>query len=155
MAYALAKFKVADYERWKQGFAAGEETRKAAGPRGAVKFRSASDPNEIILLVDWDNLEVGRQVGDSPKVLELQQASGVISPFEPYRRPTSSRASRHRAVTSPVVFLKAEPGDGVCQAQWMTRQTTMPVPICNTRLDNTIVTYYAGKCNTAISLGQE
>lgn len=85
MAYALAKFKVADYERWKQGFAAGEEIRKAAGSRGAVAFRSASDPNEIILLIDWDNLEAGRQVGNSPKVLELQQASGVISPFEPYQ----------------------------------------------------------------------
>lgn len=85
MAYALAKFKVADYERWKQGFAAGEEIRKAAGSHGAVAFRSASDSNEIILLIDWDNLEAGRQVGNSPKVLDLQQASGVISPFEPYQ----------------------------------------------------------------------
>jgi hypothetical protein len=79
----LGKFKVADYERWKQGFATGETIRKAGGSRGAVAFRSASDPNEIILLIDWDDLEVGRQLGSSPKVLELQQASRVISPFEP------------------------------------------------------------------------
>jgi quinol monooxygenase YgiN len=85
MPYALGKFKVADYERWKQGFAAGEAIRKAAGSHGALAFRSASDPNEIILLIEWDDLDVGKQVGSSPKVLELQQASGVISPFEPYQ----------------------------------------------------------------------
>lgn len=84
MPYVMGRFKVANYDRWKKGFEAGAAIRKANGARSAMAFRSAADPQEVVLIIDWEDVEIGRRTGQLPEILELQKASGVISPFEPY-----------------------------------------------------------------------
>src|SRR5215208_4517756 len=63
MPYLLVRHKVEDYERWKPGFEEHGATRKESGSKGVRLFRSADDPNETVILLEWDDLENARQRG--------------------------------------------------------------------------------------------
>ena len=84
MPYLLLCHKVADYEQWKSAFDAHSLTRQANGSRGGQLFRSASDPNELVVLLEWDLLETARQYAQSEDFHEVMQRAGVVG------RPTIS-----------------------------------------------------------------
>jgi hypothetical protein len=86
MPYLLLRHKVTDYEQWKSVFDAHCVTRQANGSRGGQLFRNASDPNELVVLLEWDVLEKARQFADG-KIVEswrlfdqmgMMQQLGVI-----------------------------------------------------------------------------
>ena len=78
MPYLLVRHKVTDYEKWKSAFDAHSVTRQANGSRGGQLFRNASDPNEVIMLLEWDVLETARQFVQSEELREVMQQAGVI-----------------------------------------------------------------------------
>jgi heme-degrading monooxygenase HmoA len=78
MPYLLLSHRVHDYEQWKSAFDAHSLTRQANGSRGGQLFRSASDPNELIVLLEWDVLETARQFAQSEDFHELMQQAGVV-----------------------------------------------------------------------------
>jgi len=78
MPYLLVRQKVADYEKWKSAFDAHSLTRQTNGSRGGQLFRGASDPNEVILLLEWDVLEKARQFAQSEELREEMQQAGVV-----------------------------------------------------------------------------
>jgi heme-degrading monooxygenase HmoA len=84
MPYLLVRHKVMDYEQWKSAFDAHSLTRQASGSRGGWLFRNASDPNELIVLLEWDVLEAARQYAQSEELREVMQRAGVVG------RPTIS-----------------------------------------------------------------
>jgi hypothetical protein len=84
MPYLLLRHKVTDYEQWKSAFDAQSVTRQANGSRGGQLFRSASDPNELVVLLEWDVLETARQYAQSEELRELMRRAGVVG------RPTIS-----------------------------------------------------------------
>ena len=84
MPYTMVRFTVQDYATWKQGFAEGAALRQANSGRGGWIFRGASDPNEVVLLMEWDDLEQGMRLSQSPEVQEMQRRGGVITRPEPY-----------------------------------------------------------------------
>ena len=57
MAYTVARLKVQDFAKFKEGFTAGAALRKSYGSLGAQMFQSASDPNEVVLVFEWESLE--------------------------------------------------------------------------------------------------
>jgi heme-degrading monooxygenase HmoA len=57
MPYLLERHKVQDYGRWREVFDADAGSREAAGCRGARIFRDADDPEEVVVLFEWDALE--------------------------------------------------------------------------------------------------
>ena len=61
MPYLLERHKVHDYARWRTVFDADAAGREAAGCRGARIFRNADDPEEVVVLFEWDTLERARQ----------------------------------------------------------------------------------------------
>lgn len=77
MAYLLVRHKVRDYHDWKPGFDDHGSTRKAQGSRGGMVFRNADDPNELLILMEWDNLENARQFADSDDLKEKMEEVGV------------------------------------------------------------------------------
>ncbi len=83
MAYAAIRIKAADFEGWKRNFAGMTDLRRANGSRSSMVFRNASDPQEFILIMDWENLETGRRLAQSPEVQEKQREVGV-SLYQPY-----------------------------------------------------------------------
>ncbi len=78
MPYLLVRQKVTDYEKWKSAFDAHSVIRQAHGSRGGQLFRSASDPTELVILLEWDVLERARQFAQSEEWREMLQRAGVV-----------------------------------------------------------------------------
>ena len=81
MSYVMVTHKVADYARWKPIFDADGANRQAGGSKGGQLFRSADDPNEVVLLFEWDQ-EQARQYSQREDVREKMQEAGVLDPPE-------------------------------------------------------------------------
>jgi heme-degrading monooxygenase HmoA len=77
MPYLLVRHKVEDYERWKPGFDEHGSVREQSGSKGGRLFRNAEDPNETVILLEWDNLENARQFAQSEDLRETMQRVGV------------------------------------------------------------------------------
>lgn len=80
----LVRLKVEDYARWKPGFDGHSATRKAHGSKGGHVFRSADDPDEVLILLEWDDLEKARQFAQSDDLRKAMQQSGVSGPPDMY-----------------------------------------------------------------------
>ena len=81
MPYVMVKQKVVEYARWKTNFDADDANREIAGSKGGQLFRSADDPNEVIVLLEWDLQQVG-QDSQREEVSAKMQAAGVLGPPE-------------------------------------------------------------------------
>jgi len=79
MAYALSiGFKVDDYDRWKADFDAGEAERRETGQSSYQVFRVHDDPDNFVILVEWESLEQAKAVIESDEMQEIAQHSGII-----------------------------------------------------------------------------
>lgn len=76
MPYILVQHGVEDYEKWKEVFDE-KADRQAAGSRGGQVFRSADDPNEVTVLLEWDDMGNARAFSGSDKLREEMQRAGV------------------------------------------------------------------------------
>ncbi len=77
MPSILFRLNVEDYARWKPVFDEHSATRKDMGSKGGQLFRDAGDPNQVVVLMEWDNLERARQFTQSDVLREAMQRSGV------------------------------------------------------------------------------
>ena len=57
MPAILIRHNVADFAAWKPVFDDHSGTRAANGSLGARVFRSHADPEEVLILLEWDDLE--------------------------------------------------------------------------------------------------
>ncbi len=78
MPYILVRHKVQDYARWRPLYDEHGSPRKAVGCKGTQVFRSADDPNEIIILLEWDDLAKARRFTQSPDLRDTMQRAGVL-----------------------------------------------------------------------------
>ena len=70
-----------EFEAWKERFEADAENRRRAGCRGIRRFRSLSDPDEIIVLFDWESKEraeqfVSAKLASRPGVAAARRTDG-------------------------------------------------------------------------------
>ena len=77
MPYVLVRHKIEDYARWKPVFDGDASARQAGGCKGGHLFRNAQDPNELIVLFEWDDMQKLQQFVQSPQLQEKMQQSGV------------------------------------------------------------------------------
>ena len=77
MPALLIRHKVADYAAWKPVFDEDGITRRANGSQGGRLFRSAADPNETLILLEWDDLERARLFARSADLRETMVRAGV------------------------------------------------------------------------------
>jgi heme-degrading monooxygenase HmoA len=78
MPALLIRHRVEDYATWKPVFDAEESTRRANGSQGARLFRNADDPNETLILLDWDDLERARLFVQSDDLRDAMEHAGVV-----------------------------------------------------------------------------
>lgn len=71
-------FKVQDYAKWRSGYDARETARHAAGITNGRVFRSAQDPNELVILQDVGDVAKVRTFFASEDQKAAMQKSGVI-----------------------------------------------------------------------------
>lgn len=77
MPYMLVRHKVKDYAKWKPIYDGHAATRKEAGSKGARLFRKASDPDELLILFEWDSLDNARKFAKSEDLKKRMQEAGV------------------------------------------------------------------------------
>jgi heme-degrading monooxygenase HmoA len=70
-----------DFDAWKERFEAQTEIRAAAGCRGIRRFRGVEDPQELMLIFDWESIEqakafVNLKVSQNPKLTEQRETGG-------------------------------------------------------------------------------
>lgn len=70
-------FKVENYERWKEGYDASIEQRKAAGEISFQVFRNVDDPNIVTVLSVQESAEKVQAFMDSPDLKERMKAAGI------------------------------------------------------------------------------
>lgn len=73
----LVRQKVKDYQKWKPFFDEHAPTRKANGSKGGHLFRSADNPNEIIVLFEWDDVKNARKLAQSEDLRKTMEKAGV------------------------------------------------------------------------------
>ncbi|MFQ5917524.1 MAG: putative quinol monooxygenase [Candidatus Binatia bacterium] len=78
MPYALGRVKIQDYAKFKAAFDEYGATRKANGSKGARIFRNADEPNEVAILIEWEDLQKARQFFQSQGLREQMQRAGLV-----------------------------------------------------------------------------
>ena len=71
-------FRVEDYERWKAGYDASIEQRKAAGEISFAVYRNADDPNIVTVVSEHESAERLLAFFNSPDLREKMKAAGIV-----------------------------------------------------------------------------
>ena len=77
MTYLLGRSAVEDFDARKSNFDANDAYRTDHGQRGFQVFQSADDPNEVVVLFEWDDRENARALFDSAEWQERLAKAGV------------------------------------------------------------------------------
>ncbi|MGB9938091.1 MAG: putative quinol monooxygenase [Methanobacterium sp.] len=78
MQYVLVINKIEDYDKWRPIFDENMESRQNSGSKEAHVFRSADNPNEVVILYKWDNLDNAKKFFASSDVKTKMQKAGVV-----------------------------------------------------------------------------
>jgi heme-degrading monooxygenase HmoA len=84
MTYVLVLHKVEDYDKWKSVYDENGAMRKAYGSKGANVFHQANDPNSLVIITEWENLEKAKGFAESEDLKTTMQKAGVSSQPEIY-----------------------------------------------------------------------
>ncbi len=77
MAYLLVRHQVKNFSSWKDSFIEHRLTRHKSGSRGGFVFRNADKPDEVFMLLEWDDHEGSREFVQSSNLKEEMERSGV------------------------------------------------------------------------------
>ena len=78
MTYVLTIQKVKDYDKWKQVFDEHGEVRKNKGSKGAIIYRNSKDPNQLVIITEFDNLEKAKNFSMSEDLKITMKKAGVM-----------------------------------------------------------------------------
>jgi heme-degrading monooxygenase HmoA len=79
MTYVLVIHKVEDYDKWKKVFDEHGKIRKAKDSKGATIFQDATDPSQLVIISEWDNLEKAKNFAEADDLKTAMQKAGVTS----------------------------------------------------------------------------
>jgi len=78
LTYVLVIHRVEDYSKWKPIYDEDGATRKAKGSKGAFVFRNTNDPNHLVVITEWENLEKAKNFAESDNLKNTMQKAGVV-----------------------------------------------------------------------------
>ena len=78
MANLFIRHQVKDYTTWKTTFDGFIETRRAGGEKSYQIFHPDDDPNNLLLLFEWDNLANARTFMANPELKAAMSEAGVV-----------------------------------------------------------------------------
>ncbi len=70
--------KVKDFNAWRTSYNGNEKNRVSAGITNGRVFRSADDPNDVVLLQDVADVSKARTWLRSPEMKTMMEKSGVL-----------------------------------------------------------------------------
>lgn len=71
MAWVMIEHRIGDFETFRQVYLDDAARRGRLGSRGGVVYRVADDPDNVIVMLEWESLEAAREFAGS---LELEEA---------------------------------------------------------------------------------
>jgi len=77
MIYLLVHHEVADYPAWKASFDSALDWRSRHGERSCRIFRGVQNPNELTLLLEWENFEKAQAFIGSDELKARMAKAGV------------------------------------------------------------------------------
>jgi hypothetical protein len=78
MNYMLIRHRVKDFAKWKMIFDAAYPVRKSFGEKNCRVFRNADDPNDVTVLMEWDDLQKALRYSQSEDLKMGMKAAGVV-----------------------------------------------------------------------------
>jgi len=78
MAHLLVIENVESFARWKQAFDSHVAAREASGCKGGYIFKNADDPNNIVILLEWDDVAQVRAFAELDSLRQAMQRGGVV-----------------------------------------------------------------------------
>ncbi len=76
----LIRHKVADYDKWKPGYDAGDSLRLASGVHNYVIARGVDDPNTILVATQIDDVDKAKAFAAMPELKDGMKKAGVVGP---------------------------------------------------------------------------
>lgn len=80
MPYLMVRSKIEEYAKWRPVFDGHSAARIASGCIGTRVFRNSDNPNEVIVLAEWDEMAKARQFTQSQDMRQAMQRAGVVGP---------------------------------------------------------------------------
>ncbi len=77
MPALLFRYRVADFPTWRATFDEQGASRWSNGCRGGQVYRNCHEPNELLILLEWDGLVRARLYSQSDDLLESMKEAGV------------------------------------------------------------------------------
>jgi len=84
MPYQLVLQRVKDYKQWKAIFDEHINKRKELGSKGAKIFRNSEKPDEILVLVEWEDLSKAREFMEWGDPNEIRKKAGLKDQLDQY-----------------------------------------------------------------------
>jgi quinol monooxygenase YgiN len=80
MVHTFVRFTVEDYAKWRAIFDSLSSLRDKMGSHGGQIFRGADNPNEITVVIMWDNPGKAQSFFQSDELRRAMQQAGVQGP---------------------------------------------------------------------------
>ena len=78
MIHAIVRHNVKDFDAWKKVFDEDGVNRKIASSKGGQVFRSLDDPNNVFILIEYDDLDKAKKFFNSDGLKEAMKKAGVV-----------------------------------------------------------------------------
>jgi heme-degrading monooxygenase HmoA len=78
MIQVLVHHAVNDYRNWRSAFDAAIDFRHLGGEQSCRVFRKSGDPNNLTLLLEWEDLERAQRYINSEELRDKMKLAGVI-----------------------------------------------------------------------------
>ncbi len=78
MPNMLVHHQVRDFAKWKPFFDRDETRRKKSGSKGSQVFQDPENPNDVLILFEWDTFENAKKFGMSEDLKKVMDQAGVI-----------------------------------------------------------------------------
>lgn len=79
MAFVLVRHKVKDYPKWKQIFDAALFLRQSSGEKSCKIFRNSDDPNEVVVLTEWDDIHNAVKYSQNKLFRQAAEVAGIVT----------------------------------------------------------------------------
>lgn len=78
MTVGIIRHRVRDFEEYRQAFIAHASLRSAAGCVGSRLMQMEDDPNNIVVMLEFDTLANFQAFGDDPALQQAMESAGVL-----------------------------------------------------------------------------
>jgi hypothetical protein len=91
MMHALIRQNVKDFNAWKKVFDEDGVNRKMASSKGGHVFRALDDPNNVFVLVEFEDLDNATKFMNSDGLKEAMKKAGVVGKPDVYMMDEGTR----------------------------------------------------------------